>query len=90
MRKFILTTAVIAAASLPSLALAADANENGAPSAFTATQLSDAEMDQVTAAGRPEWAGKGLHTAAYRLGLRGRSLPSAALANGRGFGKPPQ
>ena len=86
MRKYVLAMAVFAAASLPALAWAEDAQKDAQLTG--AAQLSDSEMDQVTAAGRPYWAGKGIDTAAYRLSLKGRTLPPAALANAQGHGKP--
>lgn len=50
MRKYVLTLAVLVAASLPSLAMAVDAEQTDA-GIFGVVQLSDEEMDNVSAAG---------------------------------------
>jgi hypothetical protein len=55
MRKYILTLAVLAAAPLPGLAMAADAEQANAVVAAGAVQLSDEEMDNVSAAGLGDW-----------------------------------
>jgi hypothetical protein len=50
MRKYlVLTMAVLAAAALPTLALASDASQQNTRSASGAVQLGDAELDKVTA-----------------------------------------
>ena len=51
MSKYVLTLAVLAAACVPTVASAEDAQDTQ----IQATQLSDAEMDQVTAGYRPDW-----------------------------------
>ena len=51
MRKYVLTLSVLVAASLPNVAMAGDAEQANAVIAAGAIQLSDQEMDNVSAAG---------------------------------------
>jgi hypothetical protein len=60
MRKFVLFAAVLAIAA-PSLAFAGEAKKAEAP-AIKATQMSDAEMDKVTAGDAPSVTGEGIFT----------------------------
>jgi hypothetical protein len=83
MRKYVLILAVIAAASLPTLAMAEDAEHQNPPMA----QLSDEEMDKVTAAGSPftaEQVGLGQDTAKLRRpAWAGPHSPRAGKGLGR-------
>jgi hypothetical protein len=51
MRKYVLTLAVLAAVSFPNLAMAGDADQASPVTAAGAVQLSDQELDSVSAAG---------------------------------------
>jgi hypothetical protein len=51
MRKYVLTLAVLATVSLPSLAMAGDDEQANAVVVAGAAQLSDEQMDNVSAAG---------------------------------------
>ena len=53
MRKYVLTLAVLAAAALPSLAMAGETEQVNAVVAAGPTQMSDGEMDNVTAGAPP-------------------------------------
>jgi hypothetical protein len=58
MRKYVLTLAVLAALPLPGLAMAGDAEQANAVVAAGAVQLSDEEMDNVSAAGKANAPGQ--------------------------------
>jgi hypothetical protein len=75
MRKYLaLTLAVLATASLPSLVLAGEVNQQKTDAAPTLTQMSDSDMDKVTAGrvahayGHSNIRGEGKLTAASNHG----------------------
>jgi hypothetical protein len=62
MRTSVFVLTVIAAA-IPSLAVTADATHDKQTSASAPAQMTDAEMDRVTAAGEPSLLGEGVRSA---------------------------
>jgi hypothetical protein len=89
MRKYVLTLAVLAAVPLPSLAMAGDAEQANAVVAAGAVQLSDEEMDNVSAAGLGKASAPGQLMRANRLLLQSQ-VPCAhgksCYAPGKTFG----
>jgi hypothetical protein len=89
MRKYVLTLAVLAAVPFPGLAMAGDAEQANAVVAAGAVQLSDEEMDNVSAAGLGKASAPGQLMRANRLLLQSQ-VPCAhgksCYAPGKTFG----
>jgi hypothetical protein len=84
MRKYVLTLAVLATVPLSGLAMAADADQANAVLAAGAVQLSDEEMDNVSAAG----LGNGKIPPGQQLKLQSLSLSIGCVGPGKSCSAP--